>query len=599
MNTYAVRGARTKLTGHYRRPGTRDLFCGRPAGAPNDYAREVKGFKLCTRCVKAEQAERVAAEQTAADRAIDGPTLAERAGMRYALVGTGRRVHYSNNDDTLCGREVTSYTDGLDDRHNALCARCISAAEERAYARALAAASPLAAAAVDLAETVEQADAEQAAPPADESAPAPSFLVDPWTWIRRPSSRAAAQAAEERAERRQPLADSRGANAYPLAVAAVRQVVRELPQAGTLRVRVTEGSPEATLTRDDLHALAYSGHTTAAAVARVRAAVAAHIRHGEREVHLMFPALGMRPALYLPDVMALLNRWEHTQADTEQALADVEAQQAAELVTAAEAVDGTWRGAWIGEQPADDALFTLEPTAEQGALFTPGARVVCADGRERTVERHGEPARVVVEDGAEWIADNCRPATAPAPTVGQQRRAALARIKAKADAERAAHRATTDDAIAAECAAHGVPAPRTVEARIAGRTEQAPARRVVEGVVVEHNGTATGSTPANATHPNVIAARAALDNLAAATLTDHHDVTDPTDDELDVRGYMVDPREGDRVAVYWLEAGRIIRRDQMPHGPALDCLADRLERRGWTVEPMLGSSQCVFAHRPQ
>ncbi|MFJ9816174.1 hypothetical protein ACIRU3_13075 [Streptomyces sp. NPDC101151] len=123
-------------------------------------------------------------------------------------------------------------------------------------------------------------------------------------------------------------------------------------------------------------------------------------------------------------------------------------------------------------------------------------------------------------------------------------------------------------------------------------------QRVVEGVIVEHAGVAEGSTPSNATHPNVVAARGALDNLAFARMTDHHDTSNPTEDEQNVRGYLVEPRGGRRVAVYWLEGGRIIRRDQMPHGPALDCLADRLSKRGWNVEPMLRSSQCVFAHRP-
>lgn len=652
MDLFRPANPRSRGAGHYRRPGTSASYCGRTVEAQPVTEADVTG--VCQQCAKGEKRDRVAAEQVVADRDVNAPTLAQRAGVRYALVGTGRRVHYSNNDDTLCGREVTEYTDGLDDRRPELCARCITAAEHRAYARALAADSPLAAAAVDLAETVEQADADQA--PAEESAKVPGALVDPWTWIRRPSSSDAARAAEERAERRQQLADSRGANAYPLAVDAVRRFVREMPKAGALRIRVVEGSPEATLTRDDLHALAYSGHTTADAVARVREAVAAHVRHGEREVHVMFPALGMRPALYLPDVMALLTYWEHGQAAAEQAEADqftraahaadavehaeqVEAgvatvaeavalydsyiataeaavepvrctlhgdqcdhdprtphhfadlhigppvartapticpefvtldpddliadewRTAAALVTEAEATEGTWRGAWIGEQPADDVLFVVDGTAEQGALFTPEA-------------------------------------TAPAPTVREQQRAALDRIRAKADADRAADRAETDDQIAAECAAHGVPAPRTVAARIAARTEQAPARRVIEGVVVSHGGTTQGSKPSDATNPDVIAAREALAGLAVATLTDHHDVTEPTEDECDTRGYFVDPRTHGRVAVYWLEAGRIVRRDQMPHGPALDCLADRLKRRGWAVEKMLRSSQCVFAHRP-
>ncbi|MEU0454043.1 hypothetical protein ABZ322_13670 [Streptomyces sp. NPDC006129] len=585
-------------TGHYRRPGTQTSYCGRDLlPEPNTGICA----KICQPCAKAEKRDRVEAEQVAADRAVDGPSLAERAGVRYATVGTGRRVHYSpSNDDTLCGREVSEYVDGEDllallNKGHQLCVPCDRAAEKRAYARSLAAASPLAAAAVDLADTVEQADAEQA--PADESATVPGALVDPWTWIRRPSSSDAAQAAEERAERRQQLADSRGANAYELAEVAVRQFVREMPKAGALRVRVTEGSPEATLARDDLHALAYSGHTTADAVARVRAAVAAHIRHGEREVHIMFPALGMRPALYLPDVMALLINWEHTQADAVEAaveqfdrtahavdavehaeqveagvatVEDAEALYATRAVTEAEAADGTWRGAWIGEQ-ADDALFAIEPAVEQGALFAPGSRVA-------------------VEGGAEPVVVRMTPA-----------RADLARIRAKAAADREEYRARMDERQAAEHRAHGAPVPAAVQARIDARAqqgEQAPARRVIEGVVVSHGGTTQGSMPKDATNPDVIAAREALAGLAVATLTDHHDVTEPAEDERDTRGYFVDPRTHGRVAVYWLEGGRIVRRDDPAHGPALDCLADRLKRRGWAVEKMLRSSQCVFAYRP-
>ncbi|MFH8793835.1 hypothetical protein [Streptomyces sp. NPDC017941] len=561
MDLYRPANPRSRGVGHYRRPGTSASYCGRTVEATPTEGKYVTG--VCQTCAKAAKRDRVAAEQVAADRAVDGPALAERAGVRYATVGTGRRVHYSpNNDDTLCGREVSGYVDGDDllalfNKGHQPCVPCDRAAEKRAYARSLAAASPVAAAAVALAETV-----EQAATPAEEPTPAPGTLVDPWTWIRRPSSSDAARAAEERTERRQHLADSRGANAYELALTAVRQVVREMPQTGAFRVRVVEGSPEATLTRNDLHALAYSGHTTADAVTRVRAAVTAHIRHGEREVHVMFPALGMRPALYLPDVMALLGHWEDSQAEAEQALADVEAQQAAAMVTGAKAAEGTWRGAWIGEQPPADALFVVDRPIEQGALFD---------------ER----------------------ATASAPTVREQQRAALARIKAKADAKRAAERVATDEQIAGECAAHGVPAPRSVTARMAVRAaEQSPERRVIEGVIVQHGGTAQGSTPADADHPDVVAARAALDGLAVATMTDHHDVTEPTEDEQHVRGYLINPRTHGRVAVYWLEGGRIIQRDQMPHGPALDCLADRLKRRGWAVEKMLRSSQCVFAHRP-
>lgn len=123
-------------------------------------------------------------------------------------------------------------------------------------------------------------------------------------------------------------------------------------------------------------------------------------------------------------------------------------------------------------------------------------------------------------------------------------------------------------------------------------------RDVIEGVVVTHDGTAQGSLPEDASDPDVAAARDALAGLAVATLTDHHDVITPKGEERDVRGYFVEPRGRGRVAVYWLEAGKVVRRDEAVNGTALDCLADRLQRRGWRTERMLPSSQCVFAYRP-
>ncbi|MFF4706659.1 hypothetical protein [Streptomyces sp. NPDC001297] len=48
---------------------------------------------------------------------------------------------------------------------------------------------------------------------------------------------------------------------------------------------------------------------------------------------------------------------------------DAEALYAAALVTEADATDGTWRGAWIGEHQAADVLFVVDHAEEQGALF--------------------------------------------------------------------------------------------------------------------------------------------------------------------------------------------------------------------------------------
>ncbi|MGW2856310.1 hypothetical protein ACWDAZ_31500, partial [Streptomyces sp. NPDC001215] len=51
MDICAVRGGRSKRTGHYRRSGTRELYCGRPAGTKNGHGATLRGWKMCTRCV--------------------------------------------------------------------------------------------------------------------------------------------------------------------------------------------------------------------------------------------------------------------------------------------------------------------------------------------------------------------------------------------------------------------------------------------------------------------------------------------------------------------------------------------------------------------
>ncbi|MGW1353040.1 hypothetical protein ACWCQE_27795 [Streptomyces sp. NPDC002409] len=238
-----------------------------------------------------------------------------------------------------------------------------------------------------------------------------------------------------------------------------------------------------------------------------------------------------------------------------------------------------------------------------------------------------------------------------------QRAAALAAQREKAAADRAAHRAEMDDRTAAEAAAHGAPVPPAVAARIAARASEqerptpfgagdrivcadgrtrtalgmapkiadepdrvvveggaqwlaadcepareveiAPARKVMEGVSVQHGGATEGCAPRDVEHPDVLAARRALAGLAVARLTDHHDVMEPTEEERQVRGYMVEPRGQGRVAIYWLEGGAIIRRDTPLHGAALDCLEDRMRREGWETERMGRSAQCLFAHVPQ
>ncbi|MFB7836006.1 hypothetical protein [Streptomyces sp. NPDC056056] len=92
-------------------------------------------------------------------------------------------------------------------------------------------------------------------------------------------------------------------------------------------------------------------------------------------------------------------------------------------VTRSSSLDGL-----IGHISREDAEAALR-TACAAPLFNKGDRVVCADGRTRTVKgmthRPGEPARVVVGTGAEWIAAECTPT--PPPLTEEQARYAVSR----------------------------------------------------------------------------------------------------------------------------------------------------------------------------
>lgn len=75
--TYAIRGARSNMTGHLRQPGTQTTYCGRPAGARNDEFRILTGWKLCTRCTATEERDRAEAAAVADEHRED--TTAEPA----------------------------------------------------------------------------------------------------------------------------------------------------------------------------------------------------------------------------------------------------------------------------------------------------------------------------------------------------------------------------------------------------------------------------------------------------------------------------------------------------------------------------------------
>ncbi|MFD8948978.1 hypothetical protein ACFV0B_09015 [Streptomyces xanthophaeus] len=306
MDTY---GHGYGLTGHYPRPGTPLLsYCGRDLlPEPNTPI----ATRVCQSCAKAEQRDRVAAEQVAADHAIDGPTLAERAGVRYCEVGTGRRVHYSNNDDTLCGYEVSEYTDGPTGAQQ-LCARCIKAAEKRAYARSLTADAPQAAATV-VAETIES--------------------LAPRAYLR---AAVLAEGGEWNVDRVTALFEAAGLTVdrntrwgFLLHLAEGEHLLSPYDAAGTFT------------------AIPAADREDAAAFAAAARAVDA-VEHAEETGAAV--ATAEEPGIAT--------------------IAEAEALYAAALVTEAEADDGTWRGEWIGEQQPADVLFAIEGPIEQGALFT-------------------------------------------------------------------------------------------------------------------------------------------------------------------------------------------------------------------------------------
>ncbi|MCY0944643.1 hypothetical protein [Streptomyces antarcticus] len=378
-------------TGHYAKPGTHTSYCGRELQHdPNTPIAQ----RVCKSCAKAEKADRVAAEQVAADRVIEGPTLAERAGVRYCEVGAGRRVHYSNNDDTLCGREVSEYTDGPTGGQ-LLCARCIKAAEDRAYSRALAAASPLAAAAVEVAEIVEAVDPR-------------AFLRaavvnegGEWDVERVTALYEAAGLDVDRSTRWGFLlnlcegeglltpCDKRGTfTATPAAHVAEVQV--EAAPADVIRVAARafrRGGSSLTemITTVHTNCACKIGKTLVGTYATKAEADAAATETAQNTGRPVTHCMWSRPLTATPHqvedeeaaafattarAVDAVEHAEETGAAVE-TVEDAEALYAAALVTDADA--GTWRGEWIGKQQAADTLFTVEGPVEQGALFREAA----------------------------------------------------------------------------------------------------------------------------------------------------------------------------------------------------------------------------------
>lgn len=103
MDTHAVHGAAHQATGHYRRPGTRTLYCGRPAGPRNAIFRTVRGWKVCRPCTSAEQRDRAAAVLVAAEHTTDQPTAVTPAPARPRRTPTAPTYVYGAQQLTILG----------------------------------------------------------------------------------------------------------------------------------------------------------------------------------------------------------------------------------------------------------------------------------------------------------------------------------------------------------------------------------------------------------------------------------------------------------------------------------------------------------------
>lgn len=103
--------------------------------------------------------------------------------------------------------------------------------------------------------------------------------------------------------------------------------------------------------------------------------------------------------------------------------------------------------------------------------------------------------------------------------------------------------------------------------------------------------TTRGSLPKHADNPLVRAALTVFEGLDAA------DLTDEGHEEAYTNGVMVEPRDADRIAAYWVKGNRVTGLNGKAFAADLKNLAARLDAAGWTVEQ--GTDMCVFATAPR
>ncbi|MGW9385389.1 hypothetical protein [Streptomyces globisporus] len=103
MDTHAVHDAAHQATGHYRRPGTRTLYCGRPAGPRNAIFHTVRGWRTCRSCVAAEQRDRAAAAAVAAQHTTERPAAVAPAPARSRRIPAEPTYVYGAQQLTIIG----------------------------------------------------------------------------------------------------------------------------------------------------------------------------------------------------------------------------------------------------------------------------------------------------------------------------------------------------------------------------------------------------------------------------------------------------------------------------------------------------------------
>ncbi|MCM1964871.1 hypothetical protein [Streptomyces sp. G1] len=223
-------------------------------------------------------------------------------------------------------------------------------------------------------------------------------------------------------------------------------------------------------------------------------------------------------------------------------------------------------------EDAEAALRAVSPAPE----FKVGDRVVCADAVTRIVKgmtyRTGEPARVVVENGAEWLAAECTRANPEDVDAARQAaNAASARVSSAPDSTDPEWQdALTDLGTALDYLKTADPITR------AALTEEDPA--AVEGVIVTHDGVTRGCLPQHADDEDV---QAALDVLRTLRCVD---LTNAGPGEAKSFGFMVEPHGNGQMRVSYVYGQRITGPKGGRFVVELNIAQDKFRAAGWTTD---------------